>query len=174
MKPLHRLGVVLAGYALALLAGCVATEIRVQHTQGPDAQASAGMYMFGDGLLFLAVFGLVALVPTGLGLWFLRRVRSFWNALTVAVAAVAATGALSAIVLVVARHGRSGGALEVLAAIAVLRVLLAPGLAGAFTLAGVFAPGGTSRRALFACAVVEGGVALSMASEFFAASGFKW
>jgi hypothetical protein len=66
-KPLLKALSVLVGYSGALLAACLALYIRQLNTQGPDAQASAGMYAFGDGLLFGAVFGFGALFPTGLG-----------------------------------------------------------------------------------------------------------
>ena len=55
-----------------------AVAVRIANTSGPDAQASAGMYAFGDGLLFIAVFSAVAIFPTGLALCFLRPCRWFW------------------------------------------------------------------------------------------------
>jgi hypothetical protein len=68
MKALAKIGVVLAGYVAAVLAASAAVAVRVAHTSGPDAQASAGMYAFGDGLVFIAVFSAVAVFPTGLAL----------------------------------------------------------------------------------------------------------
>ena len=82
---------VLSGYVIAFLAASVATAIRVAHTSGPDAQASSGMYAFGDGLLFLAVFGTVGVIPTGAFLFFLRPVRVFWSWTSVAGMIFAAT-----------------------------------------------------------------------------------
>ncbi len=72
MKTLIKIVLVVAGYVAALLLASAAVAIRIADTSGPDAQASAGMYAFGDGLLFIAVFTTVALFPTGLALWFLR------------------------------------------------------------------------------------------------------
>ena len=83
MKALVKVGVVLAGYVAAVLAASAAVAVRVANTSGPDADASAGMYAFGDGLLFIAVFSAVALFPTGLALWFLRPYRWFWVVLSV-------------------------------------------------------------------------------------------
>jgi hypothetical protein len=77
MSRLVRLGVVLAGYVAAVLAACAAVDVRQLHTQGEHVQASAGMYAFGDALLFLAVFGFAALFPTGLALHFLRSLPLF-------------------------------------------------------------------------------------------------
>jgi hypothetical protein len=36
------------------------------------------MYAFGDSYLFIAVFGVLALVPTGALLYYLRPYRRFW------------------------------------------------------------------------------------------------
>jgi hypothetical protein len=60
MSNFVKCGVVLAGYVAAVLAAAAALEVRLLDTQGPDAQASAGMYAFGDAMLFLAVFGFAA------------------------------------------------------------------------------------------------------------------
>jgi hypothetical protein len=48
MKGFVKFGVVLADYVAAVLVAGVAVAIRIANTSGPDAQASAGMYAFGD------------------------------------------------------------------------------------------------------------------------------
>jgi hypothetical protein len=103
MKALVKFGVVLAGYAAAVLAASAAVAVRVATTSGPDAQASAGMYSFGDGLLFVAVFSAVAFFPTGLAMYFLRPFRWFWVALSITALTIAVTGLLAASVYAVAR-----------------------------------------------------------------------
>jgi hypothetical protein len=97
VKPLVKVLVVGGGYAAAGLAASAAVAIRVANTNTADARASSGMYAFGDAFLFLAVFAVVALVPTGAGLWFLRPYRRFWTVSAIGLA-VAMTG-LSAAVL---------------------------------------------------------------------------
>jgi hypothetical protein len=77
MNGLVKFGVVLAGYLAAGLVAGAALEIRLLNTQGPDAQGSGGMYAFGDAMLFSAVFGVTALLPTGLAIFFLRHRRWF-------------------------------------------------------------------------------------------------
>ena len=89
MDPLVKFGAVLAGYLAAALAASAAVAVRIANTNGPDAQASAGMYAFGDGLLFVAVFSVVAILPTGLALFFLRPYRWFWTVLSIAALAIA-------------------------------------------------------------------------------------
>ena len=102
MKALVKFGVVLAGYVTAALVASAAVAVRVANTSGPDAEASAGMYAFGDGLLFIAVFSAVALFPTGLALCFLRPYRWFWVAISVTAMAIAGTAILAASVYAVA------------------------------------------------------------------------
>ncbi len=48
------------------------------------------MVAFGSALAFVFVFGFVSLVPTGLVLHRLRRLRTFWIAFSIASLAVAA------------------------------------------------------------------------------------
>ena len=75
MKAFFKVGVVAIGYSAAILLASAAVAIRVANTSGPDAQASSGMYAFGDALLFVTVFGISALVPTAAALGFLRPYR---------------------------------------------------------------------------------------------------
>lgn len=85
MRGLARSALVLAGYAVAALAAWAAVAWRIAHTSGPEAQASAGMYAFGDGMLFLMVFGAVAAVPTAMAFYFLRTCRWLWGTLAAVV-----------------------------------------------------------------------------------------
>ena len=169
MKTLVKIGVVLAGYVVAVLAAGAAVDVRIANTSGPDAQASAGMYAFGDGLLFVAVFGVAALVPTGLALYFLRPFRWFWTVLSASALAVAVTAIPAAALCVLERllaiHDDS--LLSVLAALAVLRTIVSPPLAGAFLVAGVLAPNRASRWALLAAAAIEGAVAVYAVFQWF-------
>ena len=73
MHALGKLGLVIGGYAAACVAAYGVVYVYEQLTQTAAAQASAGMFAFGDLLLFLSVFGCLALFPTGLGLYFLIR-----------------------------------------------------------------------------------------------------
>jgi hypothetical protein len=68
-----KIGLVIAGYVLACLAASGAVSVYQWFTQSAAAQASAGMFAFGDLLLFLFLFGIFALLPTGAGLYFLLR-----------------------------------------------------------------------------------------------------
>ena len=75
MRPLAKVALVAAGYVVA---GLVATVVVAVHeaVTADDSAGSDGMYAFGDLLLFVAVFGLVALFPTCAAIYFLRTRRS--------------------------------------------------------------------------------------------------
>jgi hypothetical protein len=152
-----RIGVVMAGYLVALLAAAVAVYFRQLHTQGPAAQASAGMYAFGDGLLGLAVFGFVALVPTALGLHFLRDVPRFWSIVSIAALAAAATGPVAAGLMAVA-SARSGGHTPgaALPSVVALRMFAVPVLLGCDFLLALFAPAPGTRWRFLGAAALEG------------------
>jgi len=166
-------GVVLGGYIAAFLVASAAVALRVAHTSGPDAQASAGMYAFGDGLLFLAVFGAIAVVPTGAGLFFLRPYRPFWSVLSVVVLGLAATGVAAFMVYALASwRSVPGSTLTVWASLAVLRMLVAPPLAGSFILSAVIAPNRSSRWKLLVAAAMEGVVSIFAVLQWFTSFHF--
>ena len=78
MSTAAKVGLVLGGYAGACLIAIGVLYVYQQLTGSAAAQASSGMYAFGDLLLFVFVFVVLALIPTGLALYlvirkFLRR-----------------------------------------------------------------------------------------------------
>ena len=73
MSRLAKLGLVLGGYVLVCLIASGIVYVYELFTQDAAAQASAGMYAFGDFILFLGIFGVLALFPTGLAVYFLLR-----------------------------------------------------------------------------------------------------
>jgi hypothetical protein len=75
MSRLTKFGLVFLGYILACLAASGVASMYQRLTQDPAAQSSAGMYAFGDLLLFIGVFGLLMIVPTGLAIYYLLRRR---------------------------------------------------------------------------------------------------
>jgi hypothetical protein len=151
---------VAVGYVIAFVIADAALAVRLVNTGGPAAQASAGMYAFGDGCLFLAVFGAVALLPTGMAFFFLRPYRPFWTLLWIGALVLASTGFTATSVYVVAAHwAPRGSPLQFCAALAVLRMLPAPLIATVLLLAGLIAPFRTPRWGLLAAAGVEGAVA---------------
>lgn len=166
MRPAVKIGLVAAGYVVALLVASAAVALRVASTSGPDAQASSGMYAFGDACLFIAAFGLLALAPTGAALHFLRPYRGFWIALAVLGLGVAFTGAAAVLLFAWGRHAVEPSPLAAWAGVSVLRILLAPVLAPTSLVLALLSPHPSPRRALLAATVVEASVG--------AYAGFVW
>jgi len=166
MRLLLKVGLVAAGYAAAFLIASAAVAVRVATTSGPDAQASNGMYAFGDAFLFLAVFSVLALVPTGAALFFLRPYPRFWAVLSVFGLGVAATGLAAAVLFGIGRHATSPSPLAEWAGFSVLRILVAPLVALAFFVCAVLSPRRSARVALLVAAAAEVMVA--------AYGGFIW
>jgi len=115
-----KIGLVLAGYAGAVLVAAAVVAMYVASTSGPDRQLYGAMYDFGDGLLFLAVFGAAAVLPTGAALFFLRPYRSFWRVISVAALAVAATGLAALVTYLAGRTADPGSGLQAWSAVSVL------------------------------------------------------
>jgi hypothetical protein len=154
VKPILKGGLIAAGYASAILIAAAAVAIRVASTQGPDAQASGGMHAFGDAVVFVAVFGVAALVPTGAALVLLRPYRPFWGVLSVFSLGVAATGISAAVLFAVERHAEPS-LFATWTALAVLRILVAPLLACAFLVSALLSPYRLPRFALGGAALME-------------------
>ena len=73
VSRLTKLGMVIGGYVAACLITSAVVYVWQLSTQNAAAQASAGMYAGGDLLLFIGMFGVLALFPTSLALYFLIR-----------------------------------------------------------------------------------------------------
>src|SRR5580765_6776521 len=104
MKTPAKIGLVAVGYVAAILAATAAVAIRTALTPDAVEQASSGMYAFGDALLFIGVFSVIALIPTGIALFFLRPYPRFWRIVSGLCLAVAATGVVAAVLFQTGRH----------------------------------------------------------------------
>jgi hypothetical protein len=159
VNKLSKIGAVLVAYIAAFLIASAAMWLSMPHTQGPQVQASGDMSDIGDLFLSLYVFGIAALFPTGLALYFLRPARAFWAVLSIVCLTIAVTGLFAAIVIALASSQPSESFWGTLASIAVLPMLVAPLLALAFGLATSFAPARRWRWTLFGATLIEGVVA---------------
>jgi Kef-type K+ transport system membrane component KefB len=153
MRALAKVGLVGAGYIGAFAIAWAVVAVHIATTQGPDRRDYAAMFDFGDSLLFLGVFGLAAVLPTGAALFFLRPYRWFWRALSVAAMAMAATAAAAFVVMLLGRDAGTRSAAS--AAAASLRILIAPLFALAFAVSTAFAPSRNPRLALLAATATE-------------------
>jgi hypothetical protein len=166
MRPALRGGLVAAGYIGAFLIAAAVVAIRVATTSGPEAQASSGMYAFGDLALFVAVFGFLALVPTAAALYFLRPYRRFWVVLSTLALIGAFTGVAAVLLYALGRHAAEHSPLATWTALSVLRILLAPVLAPAFLVFALLSAHRSPRLALLGAAMLEVAVG--------AYAGFVW
>jgi hypothetical protein len=148
--------IVLGGYVASLLAAYAAVHVRNATLDVSPADASGGMYAFGDMLLFLGVFGVCSLVPTVLALWFLRGVPRLWTILSAIAIALAAGAVISACILpLTARTASPPAAVAAISFVALLLMFAAPILAAAFLLSAVVAPTRRTRLMLAGAAAVE-------------------
>jgi len=157
-------GLVAAGYLGAVLIASAAVAVHVAWTSGPDRQTYSGMYAFGDSLLFLAVFGVFALLPSGAALFLLRSHASFWRALSILGLAIATTGIAALFIYVGAREPQASAGLQHWSTYAILRILVSPLLAAAFLLALLLAPTRRLRATLLLATLAETAVSLSIAA----------
>jgi hypothetical protein len=160
MKPVRKVALIVGGYAVCLLIASAAVAIRVATTSGSARQAAGGMYGFGDAILFVGVFGVFALVPTGAALFLLRPYRTFWKMLSALGLALAVTGVAAAIIFAVGK-GDPTTRLAIWAGYSVLRILISPLLALAFIVCAAFSPQKTPGIALAIAAMMEIAVFLS-------------
>jgi hypothetical protein len=147
-------GLVVAGYGVAFIFAFAVVAFYAAYISGPD-MGSSGMYAFGDGVLFLAVFAVAAILPTGAALFFLRSSRIFWIVLSVMAPTMAATGLAAFVIYFAERGAESSSVLHAWSALAVLRILIAPLFGLTFFLCALFAPNRFSRIAPLVAAGIE-------------------
>jgi len=151
MTRLSRLGLVFAGYGMALLVAIAAFYLLSWLRMHQDA--SGGMQAFGDSLLIIGLFGILALVPTALAFYFLRSSGIFWNVFSIASLAFAATGAVAAVMIGRPLHPSWAVLFQGLSGL--LIILGAPLLGFGFLIAALIAPIRRSRWILVSAAAIE-------------------
>jgi hypothetical protein len=155
MTGYTKLGVVAGGYVLAVVVAVAVVFVRNSFIDPAVALASSGMYAFADALLFVGVFGLFALIPTGAALYFLRPYRLFWAVSSIAAITIGVTGLAAAVIFMVGRTAIDPSPLATWAAFSVLRILIAPLLALTFLLSALISPFRWHRFALLAATLME-------------------
>ena len=153
MRALAKVGLVGAGYVGAVAVSAAVVALYIFVTPNVDRVNSSGMTAFGDSLLFLAVFGIAAVVPTGAALFWLRPYRRFWTALSVASLVIAMTAIAAFVDYRTTQMVHSVA--SVWSFLAVLRILIAPLLAIAGFVAAAMAPARAPRLALLVACAVE-------------------
>jgi hypothetical protein len=146
---------VLGGYAAAVVAGSVAAWLYDVRVSALPIDTSGGMYAAGQMMSSLAAFLGVALVPTLLALWFLRRHTGFWNGVAVGALLFAAVGLVAVLVTLVSRGATRNVALALVELLGLTQLLGVPLWLVAFGLFALLAPTREARRKLTLAAGIE-------------------
>ena len=149
-----KLGVVLGGYALAFLVSFAAVAVYDRRFTPADNQQMGGMIAGGEMIYGAGLFVLVALVPTGLALWFVRRHRPSWSVLTLGCLAFAITG-LAAVFSTLASRGTPAPQLVLLDLFGLVQMLGSPLWIAAFGLFALLAPARDLRIRMLAAVAIE-------------------
>lgn len=155
MTRAAKAAIVCGGYLLAFVAAGMAGWLYNVETAKLPYDTSGGMYAGGELLTSLAAFLLVALVPTVMGLWFLRRHRGLWQAIAIGALGFAGAGLLAVLVPLLEPGAPSSPVMVLVGLIGLAQLLGVPLWTGAFALFAVIAPSGTARRLLLAAVGVE-------------------
>jgi hypothetical protein len=125
------------------------------------------MYAAGESMAALGAFLAVALVPTALGLWFLRGNRKLWQAIAIASLAFAIVG-LVAVLLPLEAAGAPPHPVLMLASLVGLAQLLGmPLWTVGFVLLAFLAPTHRARRLLVAAIGIELVIGVCAACHWF-------
>lgn len=149
--PAAKVGIVVLGLIVAFAIAWVAVYFRERATQGPATQASSGMYAEGDAMLGVAVFGVLALIPLALAMFWLRPVAWFWSALVRFALFFAASGIFAVIISAAMKTSRNSWLF-----LAHARIGIMPLTALALLACACFAPKPRDRWTLLATGVCDG------------------
>jgi hypothetical protein len=160
MSKLMKVGVVLGGYAVAFAIASGLVYLRQLATSPADLAGSPGMYAFGDMTLFLAVFTLVAMLPTGFALYYLRPFEKLWLVLSGFALAIAITAPVGAILSAMTMHlmgpREPWSPLAFAGEIGFIRTMAAPLPFMVFLTFAIFAPSRRTRWSMLAATGLEG------------------
>jgi len=150
-----KVGIVVAGYALAFVAGGVAAWVYNLSVSALPYDTSGGMYAGGELITSVGAFLAVAVVTTGIGLWFARRSAAVWNTIPALALAFAGIG----LIVALRPLPRAGGAVSPLFVPAELlrlaQLLGMPLWTVAFAVFAWIAPTRPARRQLVAAIAIE-------------------
>jgi len=151
VRPWSKFGVIVVGLMAALALAWVAVVWRDKFSSVPAVEKAGGMYAFGDFALGLAVFGVAALVPAGLGLHWLRPVAAFWTVAARVALGWAVLGMVGAAVWLAAPSAQGWPEL-----LAFARVGLMPLTSLGLAVGSFFAPQPRERWILLGVAIADG------------------
>jgi hypothetical protein len=154
MKLSMKVGIVLAGYVLAFIASVATVTIYDSHFTAADNQAMGGMIAGAELMYGTGMFLLVALAPTLLALWFMRKSRPAWSWFTGFGLAFAIVGLAAVFSTLAIREPPRAPLIMLASVIGVAQMLGSPLWIGGFALFAWLAPTRDLRwRMLFATAI---------------------
>lgn len=165
-----KVGIICAGYLLAVLAGGVAGHLYNLRVSALPYDTSGGMYAAGQFLSELSAFFVVALAPTLLALWFLRRNRRLWQAIAIGALGFATAGLLAVLMPLVVRDTTRTPAMMWVELLSLAQLLGMPLWTVAFVLFAFLAPTRPARRVLVAAIGVELVIGVCAAFHWFVPS----
>jgi len=163
-----KIALVLAGYGLAVVAAIVAGWLYDLRVAGLPYDTSGGMYAGGQLLQTLGAFLAVALLPTLLGLWFLRANERFWSAVAAASLAFAVIGLVAVLAWRAFDSSARSIPFALLELFGLAQLLGVPLWFAAFTLFALLAPTRQARRTLALAVVFEAMIGVCAAIHWFA------
>ncbi len=167
MARLAKVGIVVGGYVAAVIAAVIAAQLYNARMAAMPYDTSGGMYAGGEAITSLAVFLMVALVPTLLALWFLRGNERFWNTVAVASLVFAVVGFVAVLSPMVLQNATRSIAGLIMELVRVSHLLGAPFWFVAFVLFAFLAPSRLARRTLVAAIGVEFVTGVCVAVHWF-------
>jgi len=155
VKAWAKILIVAGGYLAAVAAGALAGWAYDAHARTLPYDTSGGMYAGGQLLAVLAAFIVVALAPTLMALWWLRRHTGFWNGIAILSVGFASVGLVAVLVSLVSRGTPRGVPLMVVELLGLSQLLGAPVWCGAFILFTIIAPTREIRSRMSLAVVME-------------------
>jgi len=159
-------GIVLAGYGLAFIASVAAVAIYDWHFTAADNQTMGGMIAGGELMYGTGVFLLVALAPTLLALWFMRKSRPAWSWFTGFGLAFAILGLAAVLATLAIREPPRATLIMLAGVIGVAQMLGSPLWIGGFALFAWLAPARDLRRRMLFAAAIEVAVGACAVGHF--------
>jgi len=158
---------VCAGYLVAIAAAGVAGHLYDARLAKLPYDTSGGMYAGGELLFVLAVFLGIALVPTLLGLWFLRGNRTLWQVVAIVSIVFAGAGLLAVLMPLLAPDTHGHPVLQLVSLLALAQLLGMPLWTVGFVLFAFLAPTRLARRLLIAAIGIELVIGVCAALHWF-------
>ena len=166
MKRWMRVGIVLAGYVLAFIASVATVVIYDRHFTAADNRTSGGMIAGAELIYGTGMFLLVALAPTSLALWFMRKSRPVWSWFTGFGVAFAILGLPAALLTHTLREPPRAPFITLASVFGVAQMLGSPLWIGGFALFAWLAPARDLRRGMLFAAAIEMAVAACAFGHF--------